>query len=56
MKIIKRDIYKRYKDELFCEVASEHWAKELVKVLNSTEKYKEYGKYYQLVDDDFEIK
>jgi len=55
MKIVLRDDYKRQKDEIVLENVDYTLGKKLVLLMNNSKEIKVQGKFYQLVDDDFEI-
>lgn len=56
MKIIKRHNYKLEQDQLIGVALSEEWAKELCKILNNLKVYDFRMYYFQVVNDNFEIK
>ena len=55
MKIVLRDNYKRQKDEIVLENVDYALAKKLVSVMNNSEEFKVNGKFYQVVEENFEI-
>jgi hypothetical protein len=56
MKIIKRHNYKLEQDQLIGVALSERYAKELCRILNSLEVHEFRMYYFQVVNDNFEIK
>lgn len=56
MKIIKRHNYKLEQDQLIHVALSEGYAKELCRILNGLETHEFRMYYFQIVNDNFEIK
>lgn len=55
MRIIRRDNYKKAKDEIIAEVYEENIAKNLCRILNANARLNGSHFFYQVVSDKFKI-